>query len=212
MLRRLSGLLLVALNTTPLLAQARQETLIGPIGGVNFAKFGGDDVSRVDTRTGFHAGLFASFPLGRYVALVPGAAFSQEGTSVDLGGGATGTLKIDYLEVPVLLKLGAPLQGKGNLRPYVIAGPGVGFKVSCKVRAENASQSAEADCDDPTVGAATKSVQFSAIFGGGLDIGRFTFGLRYQLGLTSIDNSAAEADVKNRVLALFAGYGFRLGH
>lgn len=211
MLRRLSPLLLVAVVAAPLYAQAPQETLIGPFGGINFAKFGGGDVSGVDTRTGFHAGLFASFPLGRYVALVPAAAFSQEGTSVDIGGGVTGTFKVDYLEVPVLLKVSAPLQGKGNLRPWVMAGPDVGFMLSCKVRAENATQSAEADCNDPTIGADTKSVQYSVVFGGGLDIGRFTVGLRYQLGLSSIDDTGAEADVKNRVLALFAGYGFRLG-
>lgn len=212
MLRRLTVLsLLVALPALPLLAQAPQETLIGPFAGVNFAKFGGGDVSGVDTRTGFHAGVFATFPLGRYFAVVPAVAYSQEGTSVDLGSGVTGTFKLDYLEVPVLLKLGAPLAGRGNLRPWVEAGPDVGFKVSCKVRAESGSQSAEVDCNDPALGADIKGVQFSALFGAGLDVGRLTFGLRYQLGLSKIDDSGAEADVKNRVFALFAGYGFRLG-
>lgn len=211
MLRRLTALLLPLTLAAPLAAQQPQETLIGPFGGINFAKFGGGDVSGVDTRTGFHAGLFASFPIGRYVSLVPGAAFSQEGTSVDAGGGVTGTFKLDYLEVPVQLKLSAPLQGRGNLRPWIMAGPSVGFRLKCRIRAESGTQSAEADCNDPTVGADIKSVQYSLVFAGGMDIGRVILGLRYQLGLSSIDDSGAEADVKNRVLALFAGYGFRLG-
>lgn len=212
MLRRLSPLLLVALMTAPLAAQTRPATLAGPFGGINFAKFGGDDVGDVETRTGFHAGLFLSVPLGNYFALVPGAAYSQEGTSVDAGGGISGTFKLDYLEIPVLLKLGAPLQGKGTLRPFVMAGPSLGFRLSCKLHAESGSQSAEADCDDPSIQLESKSVQFSALFGAGIDVGRVTLGLKYQLGLSSIDDTGGDADVKNRVLSIFAGYGFRLGH
>ena len=41
---------------------------------------------------------------------------------------------------------------------------------------------------------------------------RADLALRYQLGLSSIDDSGAGADIKNRVLAIVAGYGFRLGH
>jgi hypothetical protein len=207
------SLMLAALLALPAEAQqVRQQAVIGPFGGVNFAKFGGSDVGDVNTRTGFQAGIFGSFPVGKYIAIVPSVSYAQEGTSVDVGGGVTGTLALDYIEVPLLLKLGAPLAGTGQLRPYVTAGPALGFLIKCKVKASNASQSAEADCDDPTVGADAKSVQFSADFGAGLDIGRFTVGLRYQLGLTSVDDTGADADVKNRVFTIIAGYGFRLGH
>jgi hypothetical protein len=199
----------------PLLAapvSAQDRAVAGFYGGVNFAKFGGDDVSNVDTRTGFQAGVFASFPLGKMIALMPGVAYSQEGTGVDVGGGVTGTFKLDYIEVPLLLKLSAPLQGNSNLRPYFVAGPSLGFQVGCKLRAESGSQSAEADCDDPTVNLKTKSVQAGLTFGAGLEISRLFLGLRYQLGLTSIDDTGGNNDIKNRVLAIVAGYGFRLGH
>jgi hypothetical protein len=210
-MRSLFALALVA----PLLAlpvSAQQHPQLGVFGGVNFAKLGGDDVGDVQTRTGVLAGVFASFPLGRILALVPGVAYSQEGTDVDAGGGITGTLKFDYIEVPLLLKVAAPLQGSPKLRPYVVVGPTVGFEVGCKVAAQSGSQSVEVDCDDPTAGVQTKSVQAGLLLGGGLEISQFFVGLRYQLGLTSIDDSGGNADVKNRVLAIFAGYGFRLGH
>lgn len=216
MRRHLAGSVLLLL-LFPLLAQSQQPVstqgaAIGPFGAINFAKFGGSDVGNVDTRTGLMAGVFVSFPFGKYLAIVPSAAYSQEGTSVDAGGGITGSFKVDYIEVPVLLKLSAPLAGTGQLRPFVVAGPALGFLVSCKLQASNGSQSAEANCDDPSVGADAKSFQFSAHFGAGLEIGRVMVGLRYQLGLTSIDDTGADADVKNRVLSLVAGYGFRLGH
>lgn len=213
---RLAGALLLALLLTPpVAAQAPgQQTLIGAFGGINFAKFVGDDVGDVDTRTGIQAGLFASLPLGRYFALVPSIGYSQQGTSVDVGGGTTGTFRLDYIEVPVLLKLSAPLAGPGRLRPYLVAGPSLGLEVSCELAASNGSQSAEADCNDATLGVDldTKAVQVSAVFGAGMDIGRVTVGLRYQLGLSSIDDTGADADIKNRVLAITAGYGFRIGH
>lgn len=193
----------------PMAAQQRPQ--LGVFGGINFAEFGGDDVSNVDTRTGVQAGLFASFPLSSILAVQPGVAYSQEGTSVDAGGGITGTFKLDYIQVPVLLKLSAPLQANSKLRPYVVAGPALGFEVRCKVRAEASGQSAEADCDNSSVNFQTKSVLFGLHFGAGLEISRLFLGVRYQLGLTSIDDSGANADVKNRVLAIVAGYGFRLG-
>jgi len=216
MRRHLAGSLLLLLLSPPL-AQSQQPApsqgvAIGPVGGINFAKFGGSDVGNVDTRTGFMAGVFVSLPLGKYLAIVPTAAYSQEGTSVDVGGGITGSFKLDYIEVPVLLKLSAPLAGTGHLRPYVLAGPALGFLISCKIKASSGSQSAEANCDDPSVGANAKSLQFSTHFGAGLEIGRLMLGLRYQLGLTSIDDTGADADVKNRVLSIVGGYGFRLGH
>jgi Outer membrane protein beta-barrel domain len=210
-MRRTSALVLaLPLLAAPLPAQTRAA--VGAFAGVNFAKFGGDDVGSVQTRTGIQVGAFAAIPLGRLLSVVPAVTYSQEGTDVNAGGGITGTFKLDYIEVPLLLKLGAPLQGSPTLRPYVVLGPAVGFEVGCKVAARSGSQSAEVNCDDATVGLQTKSVQAGLHFGAGLDISQFSIGLRYQLGLTSIDDSGANADVKNRVLAIVAGYGFRLGH
>ncbi|HWA56018.1 MAG TPA: porin family protein [Gemmatimonadales bacterium] len=217
MLRLAGSLVLAALMTAPAAAQKRraptgQMAVFGPQAGVNFARFGGGDVGSVDSRTGIQVGMFAAFPLGKYFAISPAVAYAQEGTSVDVGGGLSGTFKLDYIEVPVLLKLGAPLQGSGRLRPWVAAGPALGFRVGCRLAASSGTQSAEADCDDNQVGLKTKAVQFSTVFGGGIDIGQVSVGLRYQLGMTSIDDTGSDADIRNRVLAIVAGYAFRLGH
>lgn len=57
----------------------------------------------------------------------------------------------------------------------------------------------------------TKSLVFSGLLGAGVETSRLFVEVRYQRGLSSIDNSSDGLEIKNRVLALVAGYGFRVG-
>lgn len=209
---RLTELLVVAALTAgvaPALSSQATRPTIAVVGGLNFAKWRGDDVgSGAETRTGFHAGGMVTLGLGPSLALQSGLVYSQEGTSADAGGGVTGTVQMDYIQIPLYLKLHTTLQGSTPLRPYLHAGPALGIQVRCRLKASSGSASASADCDDPAVGLDTKGTQFGVHFGAGVDFGRFTLGGRYQMGLTSLDDSGADADVKNSVLALTAGYRF----
>jgi hypothetical protein len=177
--------------------------------GLNFATWTGDDVgSGASRRTGFFGGGVVTLNLSPSFALQSGVIYSQEGTGVDAGGGISGSFKVDYIRLPLYLRAGTKLQGTTPITPYLYAGPAVSFKVRCKIEASSGGQSAEADCDDPSVGAEVKSTDFAVHFGAGVGIGRFSIGGRYQLGLTSIDDSGADADVKNSVLAVSAGFTF----
>jgi len=190
--------------------RAHQRIRIGPVAGVNFATWTGNDVgSGATRRTGVHAGIMVTGELGRIFALQTGALYSQEGTGVELPGTTiTGSFKVDYVRVPLLLQARMALPGSG-IRPYALTGPALGIKVHCRIEAESGGQSAAADCDDPTVGLNLTTTDFGWVFGLGLDIGRFTVGGRYQLGLKSIDDTSNTAsDVKNSLLALTAGYSF----
>jgi hypothetical protein len=198
--------LLAAGVAQPISAQAKRPRF-GVVGGLNFAKWTGDDVgSGAETRTGFHAGGVITVDLSPSLGIQSGLVYSQEGTSADFGGGVTGKIQMDYLQIPVYLKLQTTLQGSTPLRPHLYAGPALGVRVRCRVEASSGGTSASADCNDS--GLDTKSTEFGAHFGGGVDIGRFTIGGRYQLGLSSIDDSGADADVKNSVFAITAGYRF----
>lgn len=42
--------------------------------------------------------------------------------------------------------------------------------------------------------------------GGGIDFGKISLDVRYNLGLTSTDDSANEDDVKHRVFSFMIGY------
>jgi hypothetical protein len=187
----------------------RHHPRFSVVGGVNFAKFRGSDVgSGVTTRTGFHLGGLVTAAATPSLAFQTGLVYSQEGTSADAGGGLTGAVKIDYLQVPLYLKVHTTLQGTTPLSPHLYIGPAIGYKVRCKVEASNGGTTASADCDDPTVGLSIKTTEFGIHFGAGVDFGRFTVGGRYQLGLSSLDDSGGNADVKNSVVAVTAGYQF----
>jgi hypothetical protein len=199
---------LVGIAVTPTAAQTK-KVHFGVTGGANFATWTGSDVgSGAKRRTGFTGGGMVTMHLSPAAAVQTGLRYSQEGTGADLGSGISGSFKVDYLRVPLYLKVGTKLQGTTPIYPHLYAGPAVGFKVRCKVEASSGSQSAEADCDDPSIQAKVKSTDFGLHFGAGVDIGHFNLGGRYELGLTSIDDSGGGADIKNSVLAVVAGYDF----
>jgi hypothetical protein len=181
----------------------------GVAAGINFAKWTGDDVgSGAERRTAFHGGGTVSLDLSQAFSLQSGLIYSQEGTGADLGGGVNGAIKVDYLVVPVELRAGTTLRGTTPIRPYLSAGGRVGFETRCKVEASSGGTSAEVDCDDPGLQLELKGTDFGLQFGAGVEIGRVSIGGRYTLGLTSVDDTGADADVKNSVIAILAGFRF----
>lgn len=204
----LLGLALLSGATLPAEAQGRKARL-GVVAGINFAKWTGNDVgSGAERRTAFFGGGTVSLGLSEAFTLQSGLAYSQEGTGANLGGGITGAVKVDYLIVPLELKAGTTLRGTTPIRPYLLAGARVGFKTRCKVEASGGGASTEVDCDDPSLQVRLKGTDFGLGFGLGVEIGRVALGGRYTLGLTSVDDSGGNADVKNSVLALTAGLMF----
>jgi outer membrane protein with beta-barrel domain len=192
-------------------AQARPQRRVhlGVDGGLTFATWHGSDVgSGATRRTGIHAGATLTAKLNQGFSLRTGASYSQEGTGADLGAGVTGAIKVDYLRVPLYLEASTTLRGTTPLRPFLYAGPSFGFKVRCKVAAQSGGQSAEANCDDPSVGLRIKGTDLGLDFGAGVGIGRFSLGGRYQYGIRSIDDNGGNADVKNSTFAISAGYSF----
>jgi hypothetical protein len=204
----LLGLALLAGASTEGVAQGRRP-YFGVVAGINFAKWTGSDVgSGSKRRTAFHGGGTVGIPLSQAVTIQSGLMYSQEGTGADLGGGVSGSIKVDYLVVPLELKAGTTLTGTTPIRPYLLAGARVGFKTRCKVEASSGGASAEVDCDDPSLQLQLKGTDFGLNFGAGVEIGRVTIGGRYTLGLTSVDDTGGNADVKNSVLAISGGYRF----
>ena len=188
----------------------KKRVTVGPVAGVNFATWSGSDVGDgAKRRTGFHAGLMLNADLDRIFGIQTGAAYSQEGTGVDVVGSTVeGTIKVDYIRVPLLLKARAELRGS-KLRPYAVVGPSMGIKIKCRVEASDGSQSASSACDDPSVGLNLTTADFGLVLGLGLDFERFSAGFRYVPGLRSIDDTSNDAaEVHNNLLALTAGFAF----
>ena len=173
----------------------------GIVGGLNFATFTGTDIADAKTRTGFHAGAAVILPLGTSLFFQPQALYSMKGATAS-NGAITMEFKFNYLEVPLFLGLRVPLQGS-EIRPYVMAGPYLGFKMGCKVKASWGGASAEVSCDESSVILDMGSSDLGLAFGAGVEVpmgrGMLSLGARYSKGL---------AQMMNSVISLGAGYFF----
>lgn len=182
----------------------------GAKAGLNISNLSGSDVSNTDSKTGFAGGVFFMYQFSNMFAIQPEAYYTMKGAKNKgnlEGYDYTATLSYDYIEIPVLLKLLIPIEGS-KINPAIFAGPSIGFNTTHKVKVEAAGYSAESDIEN------TKSTEFSLVFGGGLGfpIGKNELGvdIRYILGLSSLDDSSQNYDIKNGVLNINAYFGFSL--
>ena len=187
---------------------------VGFRGGLSLASIGGDDVVEgLDSRTGLNIGGFVNVPLSDVVGLQFGAGFVQKGFE-ETEAGVKVELGVDYLELPLLLTLSPPTTG--NVGFNFFFGPAVAFKTSCNLSGSEGGVEVSFDCDDPDFEVDLKTVDFGAMVGAGLDIG-VTDNISvvvegfYNLGLTKIDDSGADDNVKNRAFSFLAGLSFSVG-
>jgi hypothetical protein len=178
------------------------EMSFGVAGGVNIANVGGDDAEDWDSRTAFYFGGFLEYPVTPLFSLQPELMYTMKGATTTMMD-VDVTAKLHYVEIPLLVRVNIPMED--GIRPFLVAGPGIGFNTSATMEAD----SHEEDIED------VKGTDFGLIFGGGVGIpvggeGRYVIYIsaRYELGLTTVDDSDEEADIKNRVISFGAGLGF----
>ena len=188
-----------------------QRPTIGVMAGVNLAKLSGEDITSADNRTGFLGGIFVTFHVTNSFAIQPEVIYSQKGFADNSDPDFDATFKLDYIDVPVLLRFGIPVVGP--IRPFFVAGPSFGLQVKCGVGASGEGVSASIDCDElgDQIGLEfqKKSFDMSGVVGAGVDfrLGGQTLmlGARYQHGFSDVIEDAA---VKNRTWSVVAGLGF----
>ena len=200
----------ILIIASPIFAQPKFGK--GVKAGLNIANLGGSDVEGTDSRTALVFGVFVDVPLSPIFSIQPEVLYSMQGAKekeTDNGTTVDITYKLDYIQIPVLVKVNVPVQGS-NVKPSVFAGPALGINTTAKAKGEGGGVSAEVDLKD--LGMPVKSTDFSLVFGAGIGFGAgsmtIDFDARYWLGLSSIDDSAANADVKNKVIQFMASLGF----
>jgi hypothetical protein len=195
------GVLVMGVVAVPTRAED-PSVRFGIRGGLNLATLHGDDAS-FDTvepknRTGFCAGVFLAIPLSQSFFIQPEALYAQKGAKYEEGGEKL-TVKLDYVEVPLLFK---GRFGSGNAKPSIFAGPAVAFKIKSRLELDGEEEDPEE----------IKGTDFGIVAGLGLDLaagrGYFVIDARYTWGLTSLDDSSEEVDVKNGVWSFSVGYAF----
>lgn len=172
-----------------------QGLAFGVKGGINYVKFSGDDAGDAAWKLGFGAGAVVAFDVMNMLAIQGEVLYSMKGSedypAID------GSTDLTYIEIPVLFKYNIPMAGM--IAPNLFVGPSVGILMS-------------AESDDVDIKDNTKTIDFGVVFGAGVDFdlgtGKVTLDARYNYGLTSIDDTAAEADVKNGGLSVMVGYLF----
>jgi hypothetical protein len=184
---------------------------IGLKAGGNIANVSGDDVTgSIDSKFGFAGGVFFEYQFTPLFAIQPEVYYSMKGATDKeefMGSTVDYTFTLDYIEIPVLIKVIIPVQGS-NIKPEIFAGPFVGINTTAKQKAEYQGQTQEMDYED------VKSTEFGAQFGGGIGFNvagnEVGFDIRYILGLTTVDDSAEKLDIKNNVINFNAYFAFSL--
>lgn len=187
-------------------------------GGLSVATLHGslptDALVRNGAKLGFAAGAWLAIPVGPRLSVQPEFNYVQKGTSLgsvdvtDGGGTVIGTVdvfeSVDYLEVPVLLRVSFP--GGGVISPYLVGGPVMGFRMKQQLKVSGF-------IDIGTDIDLFKSTDFGAALGAGLELGRGrfrgTFETRYTLGLTSAAEDFYSSDAKNGALMATMGLCIR---
>ncbi len=178
---------------------------VGAKGGVSFATLSGDPYTAYDARIGFSAGVFVSIPVARNVSIQPEILYRQKGAKTsgycnDLP--TNWTLKLDYVEVPVLLSV--TMSTAGNVTPRLFLGPAVAFKASFRQEAKNQNAAVSVDIR----GIRTQELCF--VVGAGMDFpfssGTLSIEACMTPSLKSIHENDLGADLKNIGYSLLLGF------
>ncbi len=193
------------LATAGLSAQTVDNTArdisFGVKGGVNFASLtGGDFFDDVNSRTSFHVGALAEFPIADIFSLQVEALYSGQGFEADFRGpeGDKAEYQLDYINIPVLAKF---YIAKGL---SIEAGPQFSFLVNEEF--DFNPNNDDGDIDLEGTDAEAESFEFGAAAGITFELpsGLFATG-RYIHGFTDI---IQDVDGQNSVFQLGIGYKF----
>ncbi len=199
---KLPGLLVVLFLVTGASELHAQRGAIGLKGGINITSV--SDAPGSSSQTRFVGGLYWS---GEKQMLVvqPEVLYSVRAVKQPDPGGGESTFKENFVQIPLLF--GARIgKGEYTLTPYV--GPSLAFKTSCQVEGSTGSQDCDQIAGAPDIHGSLWSIDFGVAFDAWLKKTVLTIDLRYDLGLSSIDDVE---DSKWRYLAVMAAIGVPVG-
>lgn len=181
-------------------AGASWATLSGqlPIPDVGTFGFDGD--------YGFAAGISFEVPLSRKVSVQPEVLIVRKHAEIDLndsGDTASEKLSATYLEIPLLLKW-----YPGPRRGIIFSLQG-GLALGLRMDARRESRKEDGTIEDVEGETLVRATDWGMVLGAGVEFHEFiwalTIDVRYNHGLSDIDNSGSSVDAKWRAVYLVAG-------
>ena len=205
-----TGVVLVAFYAASANGQAASltgvRTWIGPLVGLNYTTVYGSDAAGADSRTDFAVGGQLDFDSQQNAFFRTGLIYSRRGFEASESG-TTLQFKINYLEIPLLV--GYRIPASGGVRPYLMGGGQLGFKVGCTFEGSSGGVTESIGCDDQNLGGDFSSTDFAIVGAAGLafpvGLNHFTIDMRYAVGLMKIEKNS---EIKNRGFTL--GFGFMM--
>ena len=161
------------------IAGAKAQATLGIKGGINFSKINTDNLSESSV-AGYQAGLFAR--VGNAWYLQPEVYLGSRGGKFEgssSGNTTTANGKVTFTTLNVPLLLGRKLLSAGSINVRAMAGPIYSYNLS----KNNEVKTVIADFGNYK----NSTLGFQA--GAGVDIGNITADLRYEGGLTKINES-----------------------
>ncbi len=198
--------LLVLGFTTTSNAQVNDSSpQFGIKGGANFSNLYTEDVDDTNVLTSFNAGIYTTFPITDFIAIQPEFLFSQKGSELVYNNAfASGTakFKLNYIEVPVLLKIN--LAKNFNVH----AGPYFAYLVDAQIT--NETDGGSFDFENNYDNDDFNKFDAGLAAGIGIDLDKVGIGLRYNYGLATVGKERTVAgqtytipDGKNSNLSLY---------
>jgi hypothetical protein len=174
---------------------------IGVKGGVLFPDFRAANID-LNNKTGWQAGLFFGGNRPGIFGFQIEVNYLRQET--DLNGlppnNSSATIQLDYIQVPLLLRMNIGTKSKNKFAIYGIAGPSIDAKVRERITAGGQTTS---DAD------VFLDYNISLLFGGGVEISRIIIEGRYAVGLKVLDdNDQFAPDLKVNSFAVLAGIRF----
>lgn len=210
-MKRFLVLTLAALTVAALVPQ-NLSAAVGIKGGFNFANIsitpaepGMPDFKDLRGLTG---GVFFSLNMG-FVGIQPEILYSRRGLMWEFDWDIDQTAKIeymlDYIEIPVLLKLS--ILPAGPVRPVVFGGPSFGYLLKATGRFTSPEGTESEDIKD-----IFEKTAIGGVVGGGIEIKTPAFLLtldgRYHIGMNNIAKEAEDQTAKHKGFSVMVGIGF----
>jgi hypothetical protein len=163
---------------------ANAQLRLGILGGLNFADIKVTDGQGTSMITTFGFGGIMDININEYIGIALEPMYLQKGAAFEAGDNPNehppGELHSNFIEMPVLLKVSFG----DRVRPYVLAGPCIGYRLSSDIEVEIEGLTLEGDMKD-----VTKDLDFGVTLGVGITVPVQNIFLflesRYTLGLTN---------------------------
>lgn len=169
LVRRFAALLAVAISASTMATGevSAQESLVVQAGAGLGDLWGTPEDLPKESRVSARAEAALVWPLTSSLGLQVGAGYVRE-AGTETGFGLDYTLTVDFVQVPVLARVGFAGEG-ARFSPHALLGPTLAFSVGCEIRRETSSaggpQLEVFGCDD-----AGASLELGALAALGLDV------------------------------------------